>query len=107
MPRIVRNTILNYNSDSFKTENIINPARIFEVNKNNIKKGYIVYLCEREIRVKDNFALQFGIQKSKELNLPLKIIYSKISYDYEPKQKFIENQILHAQEQFKKTCLDF
>jgi len=74
MPRIIKNTLLNYIPTDFVIEKTINPAKIFEFNNKPIKKGEIIYLCEREIRAKDNFALQFAIQKSKELSLPLKII---------------------------------
>ena len=40
-----------------------------DINNKLIKNGKIIYMCEREIRAKDNFALQFALQKSKELNL--------------------------------------
>ena len=107
MPRIIKNTLLNYIPQNFKIENSVNPARIFDLNNKPIQKGAIVYLCEREIRAKDNFALQFGLQKSKELNLPLKIIHPKIHYEHLPKQKFIEKQIVQAQQNFAKLNLDF
>lgn len=107
MPRIIKNTLLNYIPLNFNIENKINPARIFEVNNNPVKSGDIVYLCEREIRVKDNFALQFTLQKSKELNLPVKIIHPKINYEYIPKQIFINNQIKQAQKIFQTMNLDF
>ena len=87
MPRIIKNTLLNYIPTDFEIEKIINPARIFEFNNKPIKNGKIIYLCEREIRAKDHFALQFALQKSEELNLPLKIIHPKINYEYNPKQK--------------------
>ena len=107
MPRIIKNTLLNYIPTDFEIEQIINPARIFEFNNKPIKNGKIIYLCEREIRAKDNFALQFALQKSKELNLPLKIIHPKINYEYNPKQKFIDSQIAQAERQFKQIGLDF
>ena len=107
MTRIVRNTLLNYIPTDFATEQTINPLRIFELNNKPIRNGEIIYLCEREIRVKDNFALQFALQKSKELNLPLKIIHPKINYDYQQKQEFIDNQIEHAKTQFRNIGLDF
>ena len=107
MPRIIKNTFLNYISTDFATEQKINPARIFELNNNPNKTGNIIYICEREIRAKDNFALQFALQKSEELNLPLKIIHPKINYEYNPKQKFIDNQIIQAEKQFKNIGLDF
>lgn len=107
MPRIIKNTLLKYIPDKFTTEKAVNPARIFKINNKPIKEGGIIYLCEREIRAKDNFALQFALQKSKELNLPLKIIHPKINYEYLPKQKFIDNQIAQAQKIFQKLNLDF
>ena len=107
MPRIIKNTLLNYIPTDFEIEQIINPARIFEFYNKPIKKGEIIYLCEREIRAKDNFALQFAIQKSKELSLPLKIIYPKVNYEYQPKQVFIDNQIIQAKKQFRQIGLYF
>ncbi len=107
MPRIIKNTLLNYVPTHFETEGCINPARIFEVNNKPLKSGYIIYLCEREIRAKDNFALQFAIQKSKELKLPLKIIHPKANYEHLPKQRFIDNQIKQAQDLFHYLNLDF
>ena len=107
MPRIVRNTLLNYIPTGFAIEQAINPLRIFELNKKPIRNGEIIYLCEREIRVKDNFALQFALQKSEELNLPLKIIHPKINYNYQQKQEFIDNQIEQVKTLFRNIGLDF
>ena len=107
MPRIVRNTLLNYIPTDFAIEQAINPLRIFELNNKPIRNGEIIYLCEREIRVKDNFALQFAIEKSKELNLSLKIIHPKIKYDYRQKQRFIDNQVEQTKTQFSNIGLDF
>ncbi|MBE7713753.1 MAG: deoxyribodipyrimidine photolyase [Cyanobacteria bacterium SIG26] len=107
MTRVTRNTLLNYIPDNFVIENEANFARIYEFNNKSIKNGEIFYLCEREIRVKDNFALLFAIEKSKELNLSLKIIHPKINCGYQLKQIFIDNQISQAKKQFKNTGLDF
>ena len=97
MPRIVKNTLLNYIPNKFAIESKINPARIYEINNKIIKTGNILYICEREIRTKDNFALQFAIEKSIELNLPLKIIHPKINYEHKPKQEFINRPLEQAQ----------
>ena len=107
MPRIIRNTLLNYIPPDFKIKNTINKARIFEVNNTPIRAGCIVYICEREVRAKDNFALQFAIQKSKELNLSLKIIHPKENYEYKTKQKFIDNQIEQTLNLFNALDIDF
>lgn len=107
MPRIIKNTLLKYVPHEFAKEKAVNLTRIFEINNKLIKNGDIIYLCEREIRAKDNFALQFAIQQSKELNLSLKIIHPKINYEYLPKQKFIDKQIKQAQKTFQELNLDF
>ena len=62
---------------------------------------------EREIRIIDNFALQFAIQKSNELNQPLKIICARPFYEYKPKQGFIDNQINEVKKNFLKFDFDF
>ena len=107
MPRIIRNTLLNYIPVNFETENYINSARIWGVKEFPIKSGCIIYLCERELRTKDNFALQFAIKKSKDLNLPLKIIHPRKKYEYKPKQKFIDKQIKQTQYLFQNLGLCF
>ena len=107
MLKVVKNTLLNYIPENFEGESDVNPFRIYSLGKNSHNSGSILYLCEREIRARDNFALQFAIQKSKELNLPLKIIHPKIHYNYEPKQKFIDSQINQAQKMFQTQNLDF
>ena len=107
MPKIIKNTILNYLFDYFEIENIINPNRIFKIKNKPINKNPILYLCERELRADDNPALQFAIQKSNEFNLPLKIIHPKINYEHKPKQNFINKQIKQTQNTFNKLNLDF
>ena len=107
MTRIIKNTILNYISTNIETEYHINPTRIFELNNKPQKSGNVMYLCEREIRANDNFALQFAIKKSKELNLMLKIVHPKVIFDNLSKEKFINNQIAQAKKSFQILNLDF
>ena len=107
MQKIIRNTILKYIPNDFCVEYNVNPARILEIKDNSVKQGYVIYLTEREIRAKDNFALQFAIQKSASLNYPLKIICPKVNVAYEPKQKFLNRQIQQTKENFGKLNMDF
>lgn len=107
MQRIIKNTLLSYFPVKTEVEEKVNPARIFEISNKPIKSGNIIYLGERELRAKDNFALQFAFQKSEELNLPLKIIHPKQNYEYQPKQRFIDKQIAQAKSSFEKAGLDF
>lgn len=102
-----KNTLLNYLLPDFQIENDINSKRIFEVNNKEYKKGTVVYLIEREIRLKDNFALQFAIKKASELQSKLKIVYKETSYENKSKKAFIERQILSVKQQFDNANLDF
>lgn len=107
MVRITKNNLLKYVPLDFSVESFVNPFRIYEFNNKEIKQGSIVYLMEREIRIIDNFALQFAIQKSNELNQPLKIICERPLYKYKPKQNFIDNQINEVKKNFLKFDFDF
>ena len=101
MHKIKRYTLLDYINSTFKIENFLKEERIFEYNNNPIKDGDIIYLMDRELRLKDNFALNYAIQKSKELNKNFKIIHLKQLYETENKQNFYNKQI----EELKK-CLN-
>lgn len=107
MRRIVKNTILKYLPTDFQLENDVQPERIFDFNNKPIKNGFVVYFCDREIRCKDNFALQFALKKSQELDLPLKIIIPHFSFEQKSKQNFINRQIITAGKCFKNAGLDF
>lgn len=104
---ITKNNLLKYIPDNIETEYSVNPARIYELNKKPIKTGYIVYLCEREIRAKDNFALRFSIEKSKKLNLPLKILSPEYNCSCKDKENFINTQISQVKNVFTKFGFDF
>lgn len=107
MVRITKNNLLKYVPFDFSVESFVNPFRIYEFNDKEMKQGSVVYLMEREIRIKDNFALQFAIQKSSELKQPLKLICARPIYEYEPKQNFIDKQINEVKKSFLKFDFDF
>lgn len=107
MPKVIKNSLLQYIPKNFTIEKKVNPFRIFDANNNKITDGNVVYLCEREMRANDNFGLQFAKELSEKYNLPLKIIHQKIYYSYKPKQDFIDRQINHAKSEFVKSGLDF
>ena len=99
--------ILNFIPDNLQIENFVNQKRITENNKQELKKGAITYITERELRAKDNFALQFAINKAKKNKLPLKIIHPSINYEYPPKQQFINRQLKQLKDSYKRLNLDF
>ena len=106
MPRIIRNTMLNYIPKALPEMKNPDMRRIFDFNNNEIKKGKIVYLCQREIRAKDNMALDFAKKLKRELNLPLRVIHRREHFLYKQKENFIEKQINIAKEEFEKKRLN-
>ncbi len=108
MVQIIKNTLLKYLPYKIPTETNINPLRIFEYNNKQIlDKGPIIYLIEREMRAKDNFALQFAINKAKELNTTLKIIHKKTSALTVSKRNFLDRQIFQTVKTFIALNFDF
>lgn len=101
----MKNKLLEHIPKDFQIESVVNHYRVFNEIPN--KKGLVIYLCTRDIRAKDNFALQFAIQKSEEYSKNLKIIHPKINYEYQPKQDFIDKQINYEANVFKKNGFDF
>ena len=102
MPRVKRYTLLTYVPEQFLIEENIKKERIFAYNKKPVSRGNIVYLMERELRVKDNFALNFALQKSRELNRNLKIIHILKHYESENKQNFYNRQVQELKESLSK-----
>ena len=107
MPRIIRNTMLNYIPKALPEMKNPDMRRIFDFNNNEIKKGKIVYLCQREIRAKDNMALDFAKKLKRELNLPLRVIHRREHFLYKQKENFIEKQINITKEEFEKKEIEF
>ena len=63
-----------------------------EYNSNQKTNGSVIYLCERELRVKDNFALQFAIQKTKNSQNIFRFLY--YPYTFTPSFKISLNNSL-------------
>lgn len=108
MVQIIKNTLLKYLPYKITTETNINPLRIFEYNNKPIlANGPIIYLIERELRAKDNFALQFAISKAKEFNTTLKIIHKKTISKTVSKRNFLDRQIFQTGKNFVALNFDF
>ena len=103
MPRVKKNTLLNYIPERFDIEENVKEERIFQYNKNHIKNGDIVYLMTRELRLKDNFAFNFALQKAEKLNKQLKIIHLYQKFENKNKQFFYNNQI----KELKKSLAEY
>lgn len=101
MKKYQRQTILEYIPKTFKIEKEINTARIYEYNQKKVKTKTIIYLCEREMRTKDNFALQFALNKMKKYNLDFKIVFPRFQCSNLNKQDFLNKQL-----EFTKNSLE-
>lgn len=97
----------NYLPAVFSAESQVDSDRIFEVDSSPVAQGPVVYLMEREIRLDDNFALNFATQKAKELNKNLKIIHPYKKYEVKEKQTFIDNEIFRVKAEAKSLDMDF
>lgn len=111
MNNFKKHTILKYLPRVISIEQNVNPLRVFAIrndsNIKNINKGYIVYLCERELRVKDNFALQYCVELSKKYDLPLKILYPIAKFKNTKKDNFISFNANIIKKEFIKNNFDF
>ena len=107
MPRITKNTLLNYIPNNLPRLENIDKRRVFDFNKNKIKKGKIIYLCQREIRIRENTALDFAQKISKELKLPFKVIHQKQTFLHKPKELFVDRQIKSAIAEFLQNDIEF
>ncbi len=80
MPRIVKNTMLDYIPYEINVEKSVNPNRIFACNNVELKKGQIVYFQNRENRFVDNWALIYAKYKAKKLKTDLVIVSEKENF---------------------------
>lgn len=103
----MKRQMLNHIPNTFESETKVNPKRVFEINKNEIKKGKIVYLIERNLRLNDNFCLNFALEKAKETDKELVIIHPKITYEVKGKEDFISTEIENAKQDFLNAGLNF
>ncbi len=85
--------ILNYIPRKFTVEKKVNPDRIFEANNSEIKDGNIIYLTQKALRVEDNFALNFALEKAEEFKKNIQIIHIKENFDVPSKAVWFEKQI--------------
>ena len=101
MQRIVKNTMLNYLPARFEVEEIPRRERIFEVNKKPVKNGSLIYFIEREMRLCDNFSLNFARQKAQELNKNLKIVHLRKKFETRLKIDFYNARLKELEQAFK------
>lgn len=80
---------------------------VYSYNDKSIGNGDIVYLISRNLRVENNLALDFALEKAKELNKKLKIIYKRKEYESPIKKEFITQQLEEVHQNFINHKFDF
>lgn len=107
MNTIKKHTLLKYLPDELFSEEKVKTERVFEVNKVSIRQGDVVYLITREFRFYDNFALNFAIEKAKELNKNLRVIFKTETFKNEGKSKFFKSKFEKVKKDFKENKIPF
>lgn len=87
-PTVKRGLMLDFIPDEIFCAEKVNPNRVFKLNDKPIIDGDIVYLASRELRLEDNWAVQFGIDLAEKHNKKFKIIV-------------ILSKIMHSKRQFE------
>jgi len=103
----MKRELLKHIPNTFETEEKVNPKRIFEINNIKPKKGKIVYLIERNLRLNDNFCLNFALEKGKETEQELVVLHPKINYKVKAKEDFISKETENTKQDFLNAGLDF
>lgn len=103
----MKRELLKHIPNTFETEEKVNPKRIYEVNNIKPKEGKMVYLIERNLRLNDNFCLNFALEKANETGQKLIVIHPKITYEVKKKEDFISIEIENTKQDFLNAGLDF
>lgn len=99
--------IINYLPSIFRVESEVNPLRVNDLNNIDEQEGAVIYVMHKNLRVADNFALNFAIAKAKELNRRLKIVHYQKKIEVEGKKLFYENGLQILKEDMKRNKLAF
>ncbi len=103
-----KNNLLNYINSSFIFEDIPLSERISVINNKSVKKfGNIVYLMSREFRYYNNFAINYMINKAKELNLAFQVYYIYPKINQNNKKNFFNKNFLELKNTFKRKKIPF
>lgn len=91
-PTVKRGLMLDFIPDEIICTAQINPNRVFKLNDKPVKKGDIVYLMTRELRLEDNWALFFGQELAQKNNRKFKInvLLNEICYSKRQKEFLLE-----------------
>lgn len=88
-----KGNIINHLPTIFLIEKEVNDCRIKHFNHIAEKEGDVLYVTERELRVADNFALNFAVSKAEKLNRKLKIVHPYKKIENLGKKKFYDDEL--------------
>lgn len=102
-----KGNIINNLPMVFLIEKKVNPARIHIFKQGLCGEGAVIYFMERELRLVDNFSLNYALEKAKRLNKKLKIYHLFCRFESPAKQEFYENELEILKTDMKFNNLDF
>ncbi len=102
-----KNNILAYINIS-NIETVPLAERLFFINNlPNLKNGEIIYLMTREFRFYDNFAIIYGLNLAKKLNLSFKVLYVFPKINTKFKKIFFNKNFQELKETFFEKNISF
>lgn len=105
---VKRHQMLDFLGLDFTTFGDVSPERIFKINDQEILPREVIYLMSREFRVEDNWGLFYAYEKSIELQLPLKVVFTFEYQKISARQKeFITNLIDDVKKNLAKNSISF
>lgn len=107
MNRIKKYQMLDYISENIEEETTINEHRIYILNKSNKSDGDIYYVIDREFRLDDNYAIQYGRTIAEKENKKLNIIFNCPTFEIKAKQNFFDEEFKKVQNDCINNNLDF
>lgn len=107
MNRIKKYQMLDYISENIEEETTINEHRIYILNKSNKYDGDIYYVIDREFRLNDNYAVQYGRTVAEKENKKFNIIFNCPVFEIKTKQNFFDEEFKKVQNDCNDNNLDF
>lgn len=96
MPTVKRGLMLDFISDEIICPAKTNQNRVFKLNNKNVMDGDIIYIMSRELRLEDNWGVNYTSELALKYNKNFKIIINMVGIRYS-----------HAQEPFLQRGLNF
>lgn len=100
-------SLLTRLSKTFEVETSPNPYRINYLNSIPIRNKLVVYFCQREFRIKDNFSLNYAQYIASSLSSGLLVLLPNIEFEHKPKSDFLYKNIQEFTKHLNYANIDY